>query len=218
MQNSLSFRDRYFQRISMFDSNLKKLLTGNNDVHTYNQFLTNFDTFEGFDKGNNLLYFDSITYLPNEILHLTDRMSMATSLEARTPFLDYRLVQFAAGIPSNLKFNGKNRTWKLIMKEALKKHLPSSIITRPKWGFGAPVKHWMADGLKLNLDRIVSDGSMLEKSGLFDGYQLKKYLNKVDSNEYYRRDQRLWALLVLEVWLQVFIQGKGRKPSNKLNN
>ena len=107
-----------------------------------------------------------------------------------------------------------SRKWKLAFKHAAKNKLPPSIINRPKWGFGAPLKAWMSNGLQDKIYKMLKSGSMLEKSGLMDGSKLTNYLNTPRSGEVYRRDQRLWSLFVLEIWLKVFVQGKGKKPTS----
>ena len=216
-QNMLSFRDRYLQRVSIFNQNILNDLTGGVLVNS-SGLKTEFDSYRGSDRVNSLLYVDGITYLPDEILHITDRMSMAVSLEARTPFLDYRLVEFATGMPSRLKINPYKRSWKLVFKKAAENRLPESILKRQKWGFGAPVKSWMKNGLNQTINRYLTKDSQLVSCGLFEPKALKAYLQTPRSDEFYRRDQRLWSLLILEVWLQVYVRGNGNKPTFTLSD
>ena len=83
---------------------------------------------------------DQLNYLPDDILYKTDRMSMAHSLEVRPPFLDHRMVEFAASLPHHFKI--RRSTLKLILRELMKDKLPSSVLTRSKQGFDIPTHHW----------------------------------------------------------------------------
>jgi asparagine synthase (glutamine-hydrolysing) len=169
-----------------------------------------FAAYPGTDPVNQLLFVDALTYLPDDILHITDRMSMAVSLEARTPFLDYRLVEFSFALPGRFKMNQRARTWKLALKDALGPLLPPEILQRPKWGFGGPVKEWMQGGLEA-LTRDMFQESRAVQLGLLDGSAIHRYLASSDRLTQ-RRAQRLWSLLVLEVWCRVFT-GPGRIES-----
>src|SRR5207302_2018770 len=99
---------------------------------------------------NTLLQLDLRTYLPNDLLPKVDITSMACSLEARSPFLDYRLVEWAASLPEDLKLQG--RTSKYILKRAMADRLPPRIIARPKAGFGVPVAEWLRGELRPMLE------------------------------------------------------------------
>ena len=217
-QNSLSFRERYLQRVSIFDQTTILHLTAGVGMGRFTGLDSEFGSYRGSDNTNSLLYVDGVSYLPDEILHLTDRMSMAVSLEARTPFLDYRLVELAAGMPSRLKVDPRSRKWKLVFKKAAENRLPESILKRQKWGFGAPVKSWMKSGLNQTINQYLNKDSQLVSCGLFDPKALTDYLGTPRADEFYRRDQRLWSLLILEVWLQVYVRGKGNRPTFTLSD
>ena len=90
-------------------------------------------------------YADLKFWLPGDILTKTDRMSMAVSLEAREPLLDYRLVEFAASLPAAMRVKGG--TGKAILKQAMERYLPHDILYRPKMGFVTPVSHWFRGAL-----------------------------------------------------------------------
>ncbi len=103
--------------------------------------------------GDNFLWLDQLTYLPDDILHKCDRMSMAHSLEVRPPFLDHRIVEFAATLPDHFKIRGGKL--KFILRELMKGRLPGAVLTRKKEGFDIPVHHWLRTVLRpLLLDTL----------------------------------------------------------------
>jgi asparagine synthase (glutamine-hydrolysing) len=169
------------------------------------------------DHANRLMGVDLVTYLPDDILHMTDRMSMAVSLEVREPFLDAHLVQYALGLPSCLKLNQRSRAWKIVLKEAMKPLLPESILTRTKQGFGGPAKAWMQNGLEGSLRRLMLN-SRAAQEGLIDLAGVRAYLNRGASYDRIHRGLRLWNLLILEVWARVYVEGRGEKPSVGLDD
>src|SRR5688572_28477700 len=116
-----------------------------------------------------LLYLDSKTYLPSDILTKVDRMSMAASLEARVPLLDHKLIEFVTKIPAHLKL--KNLETKYIFKKAMEGVVPREILYREKQGFGVPIGDWINLQLK---DRISQ--TLLEKRTLERGYFAPRYI------------------------------------------
>ena len=148
-----------------------------------------------------LLYLDSKTYLPADILTKVDRMTMAASLEARSPLLDHKLIEFAARIPADLKL--KNLETKYIFKQAVRGIVPNEILDRPKQGFGVPVDVWINQKLRPRIRETLLESKTTER-GFFD----KKYVELL-LNEHFkeRRDHawRLWALFVFELWQRQFL-------------
>lgn len=150
------------------------------------------NVLEGF------LRFDQRFYLPDDILVKTDRMSMAHSLEVRPPFLDHRIVQFAATLPLHLKINGSRQ--KVLLKELMRKKLPLPVLQRKKMGFDIPAHGWMRGPLREMLLEIVSDGAAnhddLFRPAVLQGY-VKIHLNRRANLGYH-----LWGLLILFLWLK----------------
>jgi asparagine synthase (glutamine-hydrolysing) len=143
-----------------------------------------------------LLYIDSKTYLPGDIMTKVDRMSMAVSLEARAPLLDHKLIDFVTKIPASLKLKG-NQT-KHIMKRAVTGLVPDEILYRPKQGFGVPVQEWINQQLKQRIVDTLTDTRTRQR-----GYVDTKYLDVLlDEHWRGRRDHsaQLWSLLMLELW------------------
>ena len=147
-----------------------------------------------------LLYLDSKTYLPGDILTKVDRMSMAASLEARVPLLDHKLIELVGRIPASLKMKGFET--KHIFKRAVRGLVPDEILNRPKQGFGVPVQQWINNELR---ERI--RGTLLEPRTRQRGYTDERYVRRLlDEHERGRRDHatQLWALFMLELWHRTF--------------
>ncbi len=142
------------------------------------------------------------SYLPDDLLIKTDRSSMAASLETRAPLLDHRLVERAARVPLNLKLKGM--TSKYILKEIARAYLPDSIIDRPKHGFGVPLGAWLRRDAGVVRETLLDQTA--RQRGLLDQ---RTVVRLIDEHVSGRRDhaQRLWALLTLEWWYRIFIDG-----------
>jgi len=163
-----------------------------------------FGRYPGRNFVNQRMFVDAHCYLPDQILALTDRMSMAVSLEARTPYLDYRLVEFAASLPGEWKVCGDD--WKVIMKAALGDLVPPSLLTRPKWGFASPVQNWMRHGLLDPLVRLC-ENSHLARAGALDPQAMRAFVG--DPVIRTHASNWLWALGILEMWYRIYGEGNG---------
>ena len=144
---------------------------------------------------------DTMTYLPNDLLVKVDIASMANSLEARSPFLDHHVIEFAASLPENLKLRGL--TTKYILKKTLQKLLPSENLTRGKMGFGVPIGHWFRGQMQPFLrENLLSERASAR--GLFRPAAVRRMVELHTRGE---RDytHQLWTLLMLELWFQRFI-------------
>jgi asparagine synthase (glutamine-hydrolysing) len=147
-------------------------------------------------------YVDIATYLVDDIMVKVDRMSMAVSLEARAPFLDYRFVEFCATIPPDLRLKGK-RT-KHLLKEAMRGILPEPILNRRKEGFSIPIKNWMKQELKPLLLEHLSPASLRE-TGFFEPGYVKRLIDEHMSGAE-NHSHRLWALLMFQMWYKTYIK------------
>lgn len=144
---------------------------------------------------------DTFNYLPNDLLVKVDIASMAVSLEARSPFLDHHVMEFAASLPALFKLRGL--TTKYLLKNALRGLVPRANLTRSKMGFGVPIGHWFRTELKgLLKEAILSDRSL--RRGYFKPDAVRRL---VDDHIARRVDysHQLWTLLMLELWHQEFI-------------
>ncbi len=143
-----------------------------------------------------VLYLDFKTYLEDNLLVKVDRASMACSLEMRTPFLDHRLVEFAAGLASSLKV--RRFQMKHILKKAVEPWLPREIVYRQKRGFSVPISAWMRGELRPLLEETLS-AERLKRQGWFQPAFVQRLLDEHWSG---RADQRktLWTLLMFQLW------------------
>ncbi|MCA1621757.1 MAG: asparagine synthase (glutamine-hydrolyzing) [Acidobacteria bacterium] len=144
---------------------------------------------------------DTMTYLPNDLLVKVDIASMAVSLEARSPFLDHHVIEFAASLPERLKLRGL--TTKYILKKTLRKLLPPENLSRGKMGFGVPVGHWFRGQMQGFLrENLLSERAA--RRGLFRPEVVARMVELHTRGE---RDHthQLWTLLMLELWFQRFV-------------
>jgi asparagine synthase (glutamine-hydrolysing) len=206
---SLDAVDRYIDSVSHF-GNLKKIGLYSNNLREnlngqfgkaekiYREIADRVASENPTDK---LLYLDSKTYLPSDILTKVDRMTMATSLEARVPLLDHELIEFVQTIPAQLKLKGTQT--KYIFKKAMEGIVPHEILYREKQGFGVPIGDWINSQLKDRIHGILSEKRTLER-----GYFEPKYIQiLLDEHTKNRRDHShsLWILWMLELWHRRFV-------------
>ena len=150
---------------------------------------------------NATLYTDVNTYLPDNLLVKVDIASMAHSLEARSPFLDHKLMEFTASLSSSWKINGL--TTKYLLKKALEPYLPKEILYREKQGFGVPLERWFREDLKeMSYDILLSQKA--RERGFFNMNFIEKMLKEHTMGKWHWHYQ-LWTLLILELWQCMFI-------------
>lgn len=149
-------------------------------------------------------YIDQMLYLPDDILVKVDRASMAVSLEARAPLLDYRLAEFMATVPAEMRY--RNRSKKYLLKKALTGVLPDEILHRKKMGFGVPLKEWFRKDAA-GFARDVLLGRETRDRGIFDIREVELTL---DRHAQGRRDfsAKLWTLVFFELWCRHWLDGR----------
>ena len=152
---------------------------------------------------NKLLYVDTKTYL-HELLMKQDQMSMAASIESRVPFLDHKLVEFAARMPESMKVRGM--TTKYVLRRIMTGVLPPEILSRRKMGFPVPVGAWLRGPYRHVLDEFVL-GHRARARGLFDEEALKRLVASHVSGEA-NHSERLWSLINLEMWQRMQFDGE----------
>ena len=155
----------------------------------------------GDDPLNRMLAVDAQTQLPDDLLMLTDKMSMAASLECRVPLLDHELVELAARMPQSVKIRGGRL--KHAMKEAVSDLLPADILERSKRGFGTPMGAWLRNGLAPLMHELLSEASM-EARGLLDPAPVRELIAQHQAGRIDGTD-RLAALMNLEIWARLYL-------------
>ncbi len=158
------------------------------------------------DRVSQLLYLDTKTYLPGDILTKVDRMSMLSSLEARVPLLDHVFLQWVTELPARWKFRGSSEKY-ILKKLAERLGIPPEVIYRPKQGFQLPLVHWMRSEFRDELPRL-----LLEPRTVARGYLNRRGVSSLlDEHLRGRRDNSgtIWQLLIFELWHRNFLEAPG---------
>lgn len=209
LQNlSLDPISRYLDTVSVFTGLNKSSLYSNDfsdQLRDSRHLASYFHELSRNVKSNaaldSLLYIDSKTYLPGDILTKVDRMSMAVSLEARVPLLDHKLIEFVTRIPASMKLAGIET--KHLFKQAIGDLVPAEVVNRPKQGFGVPIQQWINQQLRERIRDTLNDPRTLER-----GYVTREYVGLLlEEHERGRRDHAmaLWSLLMLELWHRQYV-------------
>ena len=214
---SLSSTHRFIANCTYFDSTQKsELYTAEFGAQALSwdpacEHLAAFERVQDADFLHQMLYLDTKIFMPTLNLTYNDKMSMASSVEVRVPFLDRELAEFVAwNVPASLKLKGFVRpTTKYIFRRAMRGILPREVLQQPKAGFGAPVDYWLAHDLKPMVDELLSS-SQLRKRSLFKPQAVDRFVQEHRSG---RQDwsMQLWQLLTLELWMHTFLDGGARK-------
>src|SRR5690606_24678521 len=146
------------------------------------------------DHVERMQYLDTITNLPDDILTKVDRASMAASLEARVPLLDHRIVEFAWSLPLHFKIRNGETKW--LLRRVLDRHVPRSLIERPKRGFGVPIGSWLRGPLRDWAETLIEE-ARLRREGFFDPVPVRK--RWVDHLSGRRNGQHaIWTILMFQ--------------------
>jgi asparagine synthase (glutamine-hydrolysing) len=200
-RNSLAPLDSYMADVSQFQPREKRPLMANGASPTVYGDVFALARRLAAESGSadflsQMQYVDQMLYLPDDILVKVDRASMAVSLEARAPLLDYRLAEFMATVPAALRYRGREK--KYLLKKAMEGILPREILYRSKMGFGVPLKHWFRkDAAEFTRDVLLS--SKARNRGFFSPRQIEWILDRHAEG---RRDfsGKIWTLLFFELW------------------
>jgi asparagine synthase (glutamine-hydrolysing) len=164
----------------------------------------------GQESLDQIMYVDLKTSLADDLLALTDKMSMAASLECRAPFVDYELVELVSQIPARLKIHGLEM--KYLLKKIVAPWVPRPILQRKKRGFGAPVGAWFRRDLKGLVEDTLSEGQV-KKRGLFAYGPIREIIEQ-HRNEAADHTDHLTALVTLEMWCRIFLDGNNRQADS----
>ncbi|MGC2820322.1 MAG: asparagine synthase (glutamine-hydrolyzing) [Candidatus Sulfotelmatobacter sp.] len=174
-----------------------------------------FDDVCDADFLNQMLYLDTKIFMTSLNLNYNDKMSMASSVEVRVPFLDRELAEFAAwNIPPDLKLKGFFRpTTKHIFRHAMRDVLPAEVLRQPKAGFAAPVDYWLANELREMVDDLLSETNIRGR-GLFRPEVVRRF---VDEHRSGAEDwsMQIWQFLTLEHWMRIFLDAGAQKSTEE---
>lgn len=198
------------ERRSLYSDPMCQALDGRDPFEYYRERLS-----EGAERGfgglQKQLYADVTGYLADDILVKVDRMSMATSLEARVPFLDHEVVEFAMSIPAHWKLHEGSRKW--ILKKAFQDVLPEAVLNRGKEGFSIPMKNWLRGPLRSMLRELLAP-DVLSERGWFQPEQVGRLVQEhVSGRE--NHAHRLWCLMSLELSLRSLEKRVARRPESR---
>lgn len=199
--------ERYFRWVSTFNRDTKaelyttdfaRSVSGQNASALLDNWFTKANGTGTLDA---TLLTDQMTYLPNDLLVKVDIASMANSLEARSPFLDHNLIEFAASLPESMKM--RSFQTKSLLKKVAARLVPKDVIYRRKMGFGVPIAKWFRGEMKDFVRGVLLSEKSLRR-GIVKPEILERYVNEHTNGE---RDHsfQLWTLLMLELWFQRFI-------------
>jgi asparagine synthase (glutamine-hydrolysing) len=197
----LPFEARYRSYVEVFSPAERQRLVRAAAGDPFDALDTAFAGARSPDALNRMLAVDAQTQLPDDLLLLTDKMSMAVSLECRVPLLDHELVELAARIPEGVKL--RRGRLKHVMKAALADVLPAQILHRKKRGFGTPMGAWLRRDMAPLLRHLLSEET-LRRRGLLDPAVVAQLIREHDARRVDATD-RLLALLNLEIWWRVFL-------------
>jgi asparagine synthase (glutamine-hydrolysing) len=189
--------------LSLYSPELRHELASERAWSEHEEYMRDAPATDFLDK---MLYTDWKTYLPELNLAYCDKLSMAASVETRVPYLDNEIVDFMCTVPVGLKLHGF--TSKYLLREAVRDLVPEAILHRRKAGFGAPIRSWLRRDLRGLVDDLLSPQRVAAR-GYFDAAVVRRMIED-DRQGLVDNTYRIWALLTLEVWHQVFLEGSSQ--------
>lgn len=177
-----------------------------------------FNEVRDADFLNQMLYLDTKIFMTSLNLNYNDKMSMASSVEVRVPFLDRELAEFVAwNIPPDLKLKGFFRpTTKHILRQAMRDILPAEVLRQPKAGFAAPVDYWLANDLREMVDDLLSDTN-IRKHGLFRPEAVRRFIDEQRSGAE-DWSMQIWQFLTLENWMRIFLDAGAQQRTEEFGH
>jgi asparagine synthase (glutamine-hydrolysing) len=203
-------RSYYYSRTSgpftFFNENYATLYTDHmrdfrNGNSIFNDFMDKlYEKSCSMDYLEQMLYVDSKTWLPDDLLIKADKITMANSVELRVPFLDHKVMEFAANIPSKYKVKGIST--KFILKETFRGVVPDEILSRKKTGFPVPYEKWLRNDMHEIVKEILLDSNSIRR-GYFNSFELENILKENKLKGIYSKE--IFSLLILELWHKTFL-------------
>ncbi|MDP3900378.1 MAG: asparagine synthase (glutamine-hydrolyzing) [bacterium] len=216
--NAAAGAERYLSFFSQKESLIASFLKQGGDTGVLPRFMNN-RYFKSVDEKNftgQFMKTDILSWLPDESLVRSDKMSMAFGLEQRVPFLDHRLVELAQCIPLSMKIGqkgfkmgerGNYYRGKLILIEAMQKYLPEYLLNQPKWGWFSPAAKWVRGPLKPLMLEVLSPSFNEGTRELFNFNELQNILKRHINKETYALNT-LWSVMTFQLWYRQFMSGR----------
>jgi asparagine synthase (glutamine-hydrolysing) len=200
------------QKTSLYTAAVRDHLSASDPL---GQHRSRFDAVQEANFLNQMLYLDTKIFMVSLNLNYNDKMSMASSVEVRVPFLDRELAEFAASnIPPDLKLKGFFQpSTKHIFRTAMRDILPAEVLRQPKAGFAAPVDYWLANDLREMVDDLLSETN-IRKRGLFRPEVVRRF---VDEHRSGAQDwsMQIWQFLTLENWMRIFLDAGAQQSTEE---
>lgn len=179
------------------ESEINKLLLDPDKNSIINNLNADFKLKRKLSPSEKQAFFDLNNYLIDDLLVKVDRSSMYSSLEARVPLLDHKIVEFALNLEKGLKIN--NGVQKYILKELLYDYVPKKIMDRPKWGFSIPLEKWLQNELHFLIEKYLNR-QIIDEFGILDSKQVQNLINRFNRGQTYLYN-RIWCLILLQKFL-----------------
>jgi len=197
---SLSPQQRYWRWCGFTTyTNLKELLVHPPDeLYYHSNYSELLSPLGNGSTLNDFLYMDMQMVLPDDMLVKVDRMSMAHSLEVRSPFLDFEVVNYSFKVPDHFKVDKHSQ--KKLLKDSFKEILPDELMARGKQGFEVPLLSWLRGELNELVDSLLLDKEFIDNQGIFRLEELQNLHNKLHSSQPGEATARIWALIVFQYW------------------
>jgi asparagine synthase (glutamine-hydrolysing) len=194
---------------ALLTDEFKAELNGSSAARVFAECLARTDAIDPLSR---MLFVDTSLWLPDDLLARGDKTSMAASIEARVPLLDHKVVEFAASVPAHLKVKGLTR--KYLLKKVARGLLPSEVITRKKQGFPVPLSIWFRKEARSFLRDVLSPAAV-RRRGVFDPKYVQDLIERNERGEV-DGGAWLWALVNVELWYRLFIDGSTAGSSHGL--
>jgi asparagine synthase (glutamine-hydrolysing) len=187
--------DRLYEAMISSWKQPESVVKGGFEPRTYVNDSQSYPCFSSFYE--RMMFLDSVSYLPGDILVKVDRASMAVSLESRAPYLDHTVAEFAWSLPMQYKIRGASGKW--ILKQLLYRYVPQELVDRPKKGFGVPIRHWLRGPLKDWAENLISE-TRLERDGYFNAPIVRQaWADHLTGHS--NKEHMLWPILMFQAWM-----------------
>jgi asparagine synthase (glutamine-hydrolysing) len=175
------------------------------DSNSVGKILEYFNSSTADELLDKMLYTDLMTRMPDHLLAISDRMSMAHSIVIRPPLIDYKVTEFAASLPCNMKLRGRDKGLKYLLRQVAARYMSRELIDRPKQGFGFPIARWLRTDLAVFLQKLFAESRFVEL-GIFNQAEIDRLVTEHISGKA-DHNFRIWILLNLEIWYRMCFDG-----------